>query len=225
MDLWALGPLDPWIPGCLDPWTPVWALVPLDLWAPGPLDPWTLGPLWALGPLDPLRPDLDTTLDGPWTLGPLDPDTILDGPWTLGALEPCGPVRFEIDPLVIFGSVWVNLLKLTRNLCKFTMLVAFGPLNPWERLGLTWNEGPLPEVGQIEGRTRLAGYLLQVLAATITDEAAQDCFRAAEQWIQDEDDYAIAQMVALVVHLVLGVVSRVVLRVGGLAGSGRSPKL
>ena len=118
----------------------MWALVPLDLWAPGPLDPWTLGPLWALGSLDPLRPDLDTTLDGPWTLGPLDPDTILDGPWTLGALEPCGPVRFEIDPLVIFGSVWVNLLKLTRNLCKFTMLVAFGPLNPWTPV---WAFGPL----------------------------------------------------------------------------------
>ena len=50
---------------------------------------------------------------------------------------------------------------------------------PWERLGICWDEGPLPDVNVVEARVRVGQQVLLLMAASVTDETVQDEYRAA----------------------------------------------
>ena len=58
--------------------------------------------------------------------------------------------------------------------------------HPWERLALSWDEGPIPDLNQIEAPIRLGLMVLEVLKRVLPDEAAQTrCTNAASQLQED----------------------------------------
>ena len=88
------------------------------------------------------------------------------------AIAPEGGVA-DLSPARLFGSrdgLWRGL---------HAMGFRPGASLPWERLGVCWDEGPLPGVNVVEARVRVGQQLLLLMEAPVTDAAAQEEYRVA----------------------------------------------
>jgi hypothetical protein len=71
---------------------------------------------------------------------------------------------------------------------------------PWLRIGITWDEGPVPELPQIEARVRLATQLLHMAMNTATNAEVKHEYGTLITDLQDAGAQCIQHLPTLTIH-------------------------